>query len=65
MSALLMGINRAYPYAKVEYDKISEHVDTMYRLVHIANFNISLHALALLYQVSDFGNNITDRYVII
>ncbi|CAH0547490.1 unnamed protein product [Brassicogethes aeneus] len=62
MSALLMGINRAYPYAKLEFDKISEHIDTMYRLVHMANFNISLHALTLLYQVSDFGNNINDRF---
>ncbi|XP_018569257.1 CCAAT/enhancer-binding protein zeta [Anoplophora glabripennis] len=62
MSALLMGLNRAYPYAKIEFEKISEHIDTMYRLVHLANFNISLHTLTLLYQVSDFGNNITDRF---
>nr|XP_023028431.1 CCAAT/enhancer-binding protein zeta [Leptinotarsa decemlineata] len=62
MSALLMGMNRAYPYAKMDYPKVSEHIDTMYRLVHMANFNISLHALALLYQVSDFGNNISDRF---
>lgn len=61
MSALLMGLNRAYPYAKIEFEKISEHIDTMYRLVHLANFNISLHTLTLLYQVSDFGNNISDR----
>ncbi|KAG5887431.1 hypothetical protein JTB14_024630 [Gonioctena quinquepunctata] len=62
MSALLMGINRAYPYAKMDYPKISEHIDTMYRLVHLANFNICLHALTLLYQVSDFGNRISDRF---
>ncbi|XP_064211688.1 CCAAT/enhancer-binding protein zeta [Tribolium castaneum] len=62
MSALLMGVNRAYPYAKLEMEKISEHIDTMYRVVHIANFNISLHALSLLYQVSDHHNNVTDRF---
>lgn len=61
MSALLMGINRAYPYAKIEYSAISQHIDTMYRLVHLASFNIGLQTLMLLYQVSDFGNTITDR----
>lgn len=62
MSALLMGLNRAFPYAKIENKKIAEHIDTMYRLVHLANFNISLQALTLLFQVSDFGNKISDRF---
>lgn len=61
MSVLLMGVNRAYPYAKLEMEKVSEHIDTMYRVVHVASFNVSVHALALLYQVSDFSNNVTDR----
>ncbi|CAG9857672.1 unnamed protein product [Phyllotreta striolata] len=62
MSALLTGLNRAYPYAKMDFENIQEHIDTMYRLVHIANFNISLHTLNLLYQVSDSGKGITDRF---
>lgn len=62
MSALLMGVNRAYPYAKLELDKISEHIDTIYKVVHLASFNVSLHALGLLYQVSDYANNVNDRY---
>lgn len=62
MSALLMGVNRAYPYAKLESDKIAEHIDTMYRVVHLASFNVSLHALSLLYQVSDFANDVNDRF---
>ncbi|XP_056642195.1 CCAAT/enhancer-binding protein zeta [Diorhabda sublineata] len=62
MSALLMGLNRAYPYAELKYDKVQEHINTMYRLVHLANFNIGLHTLMLLYQVSDAGNGITDRF---
>lgn len=62
MSALLMGVNRAYPYAKLELEKISEHVNTMYRVVHIASFNVSMHALQLLYQVSDYADNVNDRY---
>lgn len=62
MSALLMGVNRAYPYAKMELSKVSEHIDTMYKVVHLASFNVGLHALTLLYQVSDFANDISDRF---
>lgn len=62
MSALLMGVNRAYPYAKLELNKISEHIDTIYKVVHLASFNVSLHALGLLYQVSDYANSVNDRY---
>ncbi|KAK9877934.1 hypothetical protein WA026_020157 [Henosepilachna vigintioctopunctata] len=62
MSALLMGVNRAYPYANLEKDKISEHLDTIYRVVHIANFNVGLQALTLLYHVSGYENNATDRF---
>lgn len=57
-----MGVNRAYPYAKLEIDQISEHIDTMYKIVHLTSFNVGLHALTLLYQVSDFANDITDRF---
>lgn len=62
MSALLMGMNRAYPYAKLEEKTISEHLDTIYKIVHHANFNVSLQALCLLQQVSDFTNNVADRW---
>lgn len=57
-----MGVNRAYPYAKLEIEKISEHIDTMYKIVHLASFNVGLHALTLLFQVSDFANDINDRF---
>ena len=52
MSALLMGVNRAYPFAKLEMNKLSEHIHTMYKLVHLGNFSISLQALCLLHQIS-------------
>ncbi|GLV42792.1 uncharacterized protein CBL_03532 [Carabus blaptoides fortunei] len=62
MSALLMGVNRAYPYAKTELTKISEHIDTMYKVVHVATFNVGIHAMNLLYQVSDHNDRINDRF---
>ncbi|XP_050301138.1 CCAAT/enhancer-binding protein zeta [Anthonomus grandis grandis] len=60
MSALLMGINRAYPYSKMEFEDMSPHVDTLYRLVHLASFNIALQVLMLLYHVT--GEKMADRY---
>ncbi|KAF5285539.1 hypothetical protein FQA39_LY16604 [Lamprigera yunnana] len=63
MSALLMGVNRAYPYAKLESEKVTQHVDTMYRIVHVANFNVSLHALRLLQQISCEDGKLNNRFV--
>ncbi|XP_066138108.1 CCAAT/enhancer-binding protein zeta-like [Euwallacea fornicatus] len=60
MSALLMGINRAYPYAKLQFDDMSSHVDTLYRLAHMTNFNIALQVLMLLFHVT--GEKMADRY---
>ncbi|KAK3593430.1 hypothetical protein CHS0354_020192 [Potamilus streckersoni] len=62
MSGLLKGVNRAYPHAKVDADYISEQMNTLYKIVHIVNFNTSLQALMLLYQVMDSSQNVSDRY---
>lgn len=62
MGALLVGVNRAYPYASRKSNEPiipDEHIDTMYKVVHLAPFKIGLQALALLLQIS---NN--DRFVI-
>lgn len=57
MGALLVGVNRAYPYAvhrrKSESVIPEEHIDTMYKIVHLAPFKISLQALALLLQITN------------
>ncbi|KAK5639787.1 hypothetical protein RI129_010598 [Pyrocoelia pectoralis] len=63
MSVLLMGVNRAFPYSELKVDKISDHIDTLYRIVHIANFNVSLHALRLLNQVSCSNGKVNDRFL--
>ncbi|KAL3875114.1 hypothetical protein ACJMK2_038048 [Sinanodonta woodiana] len=62
MSGLLKGVNRAYPHARVDADYISGQMNTLYKIVHIVNFNTSLQALMLLYQVMDSSQNVSDRY---
>ncbi|XP_060074659.1 CCAAT/enhancer-binding protein zeta-like [Ylistrum balloti] len=64
MSGLLTGVNRAYPFAKGEEKFISEQMDTLYKIVHLVNFNTSLQALMLLYQVMDSSHSVSDRYYV-
>jgi ribosome biogenesis protein MAK21 len=62
MSALLMGVKRSFPYAKLEHgggEVLTKHINTLYKIVHISNFNIALHTLCLLQQVS---STMEDRY---
>ncbi|KAG1664483.1 CCAAT/enhancer-binding protein zeta [Nymphon striatum] len=62
MSALLTGVNRAYPYATKDIEAINDQMDAMYKVVHTVNINISIQALMLLFQVMDSKNSLTDRY---
>ena len=65
ISALLTGVNRAYPYLKkqgreekVSSSSLSSHVETMYRVVHMTtNFGTALQALTLLFQLSGGAKN--------
>ncbi|XP_052742674.1 CCAAT/enhancer-binding protein zeta [Bicyclus anynana] len=63
MSAILTGVKRAYPFA--DKDRLAEaasHVDAIHRLVHLASLNVAIHALALLYHISDASKGTSDRY---
>ena len=37
----------------VDTEYLNEQLNTIYKLVHVVNFNTSLQALMLLYQVMD------------
>ncbi|CAH1391896.1 unnamed protein product [Nezara viridula] len=52
MGALLVGVKRAFPYASLAPGSMKEHTDTLYKLVHLSPFNISIHALCLLQEIS-------------
>ena len=62
MFTFFSGVNRAYPFAKANLQGLNEHKETLYKLVHITkNFNVTLHALMLLYQVQG-ESDAEDRY---
>ncbi|XP_002709966.3 CCAAT/enhancer-binding protein zeta [Oryctolagus cuniculus] len=62
LSALLTGVNRAYPYAQAGDDKVREQIDTLFKVLHVVNFNTSVQALMLLFQVMNSQQTISDRY---
>lgn len=55
IGALLVGVNKSYPHVLSGIQP--EQIQTMYKIVHLAPFNISLQALLLIRQLE---NN--DRY---
>ncbi|GBP29176.1 hypothetical protein EVAR_17714_1 [Eumeta japonica] len=63
MSAILTGVKRAYPFANKErLSEAPQHIDAIHKLVHLSKFNIAIHALALLFQISDASKSTSDRY---
>uniref|UniRef100_A0A3Q2DA84 CCAAT/enhancer-binding protein zeta n=1 Tax=Cyprinodon variegatus TaxID=28743 RepID=A0A3Q2DA84_CYPVA len=64
LSALLSGVNRAYPYAAAGDEKVKEQLDTLFRVVHLAKFNTAVQALMLLFQVLDSQQSVSDRFYV-
>jgi len=52
MAAILAGVKRTYPYIAVNTKLLDDHIDSIYKVVHLGSFNVSLNALSLLQQVS-------------
>ncbi|OPJ72519.1 CCAAT/enhancer-binding protein zeta [Patagioenas fasciata monilis] len=62
LSALLCGVNRAYPYADTGDEKVKEQMNTLFKVLHLVNFSTSVQALMLLFQVMDSQQTVSDRY---
>lgn len=64
LSALLTGVNRAYPYGGGGDEKVKEQLDTLFKVVHLVKFNTAVQALMLLFQVMDSEQTVSDRYYV-
>ncbi|CAL1585659.1 unnamed protein product [Knipowitschia caucasica] len=62
LSALLSGVNRAYPYATEGDAAVRKHMDTLFSVVHSVRFNTAVQALMLLFQVMESQQAVSDRY---
>ncbi|TKY87754.1 hypothetical protein EX895_003335 [Sporisorium graminicola] len=50
--ALLTGVRRAFPFAKLEASVFEKHVNTLFKILHSGSFNISIQALQLIFQLT-------------
>lgn len=62
LNALLTGVNRAYKYAKMNHEEIDKNLNTLFKLVHVTSFNVSIQALMLLNQVIESREDMVNRY---
>lgn len=62
LSALLVGVNRAFPYAKTTSAQFHEEIDSLFTVVHRAHHSTSVQALMLLFQVMNSTNSVSDRF---
>ena len=62
ISAILTGVNRAFPYSQLEENVIEKNLDTLYKVTHSANFNTSVQALLLIQQVASNKEETADRF---
>ncbi|KAF3917065.1 hypothetical protein ABW20_dc0100371 [Dactylellina cionopaga] len=62
ISGVLSGVNRAFPFASLDDDVFDKHLDTLFRITHGSNFNTSLQALTLIFQVSHSKQMVSDRF---
>jgi ribosome biogenesis protein MAK21 len=61
-SAILTGINRAYPYTSANQETLSKHLDALFKITHSANFNTSIQAMLLIQQLSALHQASHDRF---
>ncbi|KDN40347.1 CBF-domain-containing protein [Tilletiaria anomala UBC 951] len=52
VAAILAGVRRAFPFARLGSDIFDKHMATLFRVTHTGSFNISIQALQLIFQVA-------------
>ncbi|KAJ3051445.1 hypothetical protein HK097_007531, partial [Rhizophlyctis rosea] len=62
MAALLTGVNRAFPFAKIADEVFEKHLNTLFTISHIGTFNISIQSLTLIHQVQSSTSSVSDRF---
>ncbi|KAJ8061392.1 hypothetical protein OCU04_010448 [Sclerotinia nivalis] len=62
ISAVLTGVNRAFPFTKTDDLTLEKHMNTLFRITHSSNFNTSIQALMLIEQLSTTKHLAVDRF---
>lgn len=62
VAAVLTGVNRALPFAKIDDDMFAKYLETLFKVCHTGTFNTSIQALQLIFQICQSRQAVTDRY---
>ncbi|TYJ57954.1 hypothetical protein B9479_001310 [Cryptococcus floricola] len=66
VAAVLTGINRALPFAKLDETMFTTYMDTLFKITHAGTFNTSIQALQLIFKVSttesESQQTVSDRF---
>ncbi|KAI3838081.1 hypothetical protein MKW98_009032 [Papaver atlanticum] len=64
LSALLTGVNRAFPFVASDEadDVVAVQTPMLFKLVHSINFNVGVQALLLLEKISSKNQIVSDRF---
>ncbi|CAA0829454.1 Unknown protein [Striga hermonthica] len=64
LSALLSGVNRAFPFVPSDEadDVVQVQTPVLFQLVHSTNFNVGVQALMLLDKISSKNQIVSDRF---
>ena len=61
-SALLTGLNRAFPFCDLPNEIFQNHLDTLFKITHSSNFNTAIQALVLINHIITKQELNADRY---
>ncbi|CAK7901282.1 ribosome biogenesis protein Mak21p [[Candida] anglica] len=61
-SALLTGLNRAFPFSSLSNETFQKHLDTLFKITHSTNFNTSVQALVLINHIITQQKLDSNRY---
>ncbi|EEB06233.1 ribosome biogenesis protein Noc1 [Schizosaccharomyces japonicus yFS275] len=62
ISAVLTGVNRAFPFAEVESEEFERHINTLFKITHSATFSTSIRVLMLIFQAYSSRDAVPDRF---
>lgn len=62
ISAILTGVNRAFPFAKTDDAKFEQQLNMIFEVTHSSNFNTSIQAMTLIQQISATKHYSADRF---
>uniref|UniRef100_A0A7E4ZZH2 CBF domain-containing protein n=1 Tax=Panagrellus redivivus TaxID=6233 RepID=A0A7E4ZZH2_PANRE len=62
LAILMIGANRALPFAKDQVEKLAPEIDSLYKIVHLDKLSIAIAALKVLFQMLSLSKALSDRF---